>query len=94
MYIWSISRADQEMYAFSHDTSSVDPASTGLLYLMDEDHIPNYCCFDAKGVDNIVSNARRKDCLLSDPLLSIGVFPRSNPDKIFQFVHPSQSVIS
>jgi hypothetical protein len=59
---------------------------TGLLYLMDEDHIPNYRRFDAKGVDNIVSNARRKDRLLSDPLLSIGVFARSNPDKIFQFV--------
>ncbi|KAJ7507648.1 hypothetical protein B0H11DRAFT_1902725 [Mycena galericulata] len=57
-----------------------------LLYLMeDKEHpIPTHRRPNATQVNNVVNNARRKERLLSDPLLSIGVFAQRNPDKIFQ----------
>ncbi|KAF7334731.1 hypothetical protein MSAN_02371400 [Mycena sanguinolenta] len=62
-----------------------------LLHLFTEDQnhpTPSYRRPDASQVDNIVNNTRRKDRLLADPLLSIGVFAEHNPDKVFRYTPP------
>ncbi|KAJ7661063.1 hypothetical protein B0H14DRAFT_3700366 [Mycena olivaceomarginata] len=40
-------------------------------------------------VDHVVNYMRRKNRVLSDPLLSIGVFADLNPDKIFSYTPPN-----
>ncbi|KAJ7020794.1 hypothetical protein C8F04DRAFT_1316584 [Mycena alexandri] len=60
-----------------------------LLHLFDEDETPSYRRPDATQVNNIVNNARRKERLLSDPLLSIGAFAELNPDKVFRYTEPN-----
>ncbi|KAJ7109222.1 hypothetical protein C8R44DRAFT_884294 [Mycena epipterygia] len=60
------------------------------LFVEDETHItPLYRRYTATQVNNVVNNARRKERLLSDPLLSIGVFAEQNPDKIFGYSPPN-----
>ncbi|KAJ7178697.1 hypothetical protein C8R43DRAFT_1118068 [Mycena crocata] len=77
-------------------TLGLSPASIKrcLLHLFTEDAehpTPAYCWPDATQVNNIVNNARRKERLLSDPLLSIGVFAELNPDRIFRYTEPDYS---
>ncbi|KAJ7785929.1 hypothetical protein B0H16DRAFT_1445870 [Mycena metata] len=60
-----------------------------LLHLFDEDKTPSYRRPNATQVNNIVNNARRKERLLSDPLLSIGAFAELNPDKVFRYTEPN-----
>ncbi|KAF8216157.1 hypothetical protein K438DRAFT_628804 [Mycena galopus ATCC 62051] len=63
-----------------------------LLHLFEEDKqhpTPFYRRPDATQVNNVVNNSRRKDRLLSDPLLSIGVFAELNPDKVFRYTEPN-----
>ncbi|KAJ7476115.1 hypothetical protein FB451DRAFT_1397463 [Mycena latifolia] len=60
------------------------------LFVEDEKHpTPSYRRPSATQVNNVVNNARRKERLLSDPLLSIDVFARKNPDKIFHYTPPN-----
>ncbi|KAJ7173954.1 hypothetical protein C8R43DRAFT_1119352 [Mycena crocata] len=77
-------------------TLGLSPASIKrrLLHLFTEDAehpTPAYRWPDATQVNNIVNNARRKERLLSDPLLSIGVFAELNPDRIFRYTEPDYS---
>ncbi|KAJ7852532.1 hypothetical protein B0H13DRAFT_1207570 [Mycena leptocephala] len=74
-------------------TLGLSPASIKrrLLHLFEEDKshpTPSYRRPDATQVNNIINNARRKERLLSDPLLSIGVFAEHNPEKIFCYSEP------
>jgi len=46
-------------------------------------NVPHYRWPTASQVNNIVQNVRRKERLLNDPLLAIGLFAKKNKDKIF-----------
>ncbi|KAJ6488269.1 hypothetical protein C8R47DRAFT_1216070 [Mycena vitilis] len=54
----------------------------------DKHNTPSYRRPNSTQVNNIINNSRRKERLLSDPLLSIGVFAENNPDKIFCYSEP------
>lgn len=56
----------------------------GLLVTFDLNKTPAYRRPNASQVNNVVNYIRRKERVLADPLLSIGVFADLNPDKIFQ----------
>ena len=46
-------------------------------------NVPCYRWPTASQVNNIVQNVCRKERLLNDPLLAIGLFAKKNKDKIF-----------
>ncbi|KAJ3505246.1 hypothetical protein NLJ89_g7517 [Agrocybe chaxingu] len=59
-----------------------------LLAFCDQHQIPRYCWPTPSQVNNIVQNVCRKERLLNDPLLAIGLFAEKNPDKIFYYSPP------
>lgn len=55
----------------------------GLLSFCEMHDVPRYRWPTPSQVNNTVQNVRRKERLLNDPLLAIGLFAEKNPDKIF-----------
>ncbi|THU88833.1 hypothetical protein K435DRAFT_803208 [Dendrothele bispora CBS 962.96] len=47
-------------------------------------NIPKYRHPTSKQINNMVANVRRRERLINDPLLAIGIFAEHNPDKIFR----------
>ncbi|KZP15732.1 hypothetical protein FIBSPDRAFT_958571 [Athelia psychrophila] len=62
-----------------------------LTLLFEDKAIPRHRRHTAKQVDSIVSNVRRRDRLIRDPLLAIEEFAERNPEKIFRFDPPDMS---
>ncbi|KZP10645.1 hypothetical protein FIBSPDRAFT_962953 [Athelia psychrophila] len=62
-----------------------------LTLLFKDKSIPHYRRHTSRQVNSIVSNVRRKDRLIKDPLLAIEEFAQRNPDKIFRFDPPDMS---
>ncbi|THV02008.1 hypothetical protein K435DRAFT_792949, partial [Dendrothele bispora CBS 962.96] len=50
-------------------------------------NIPKYRHPTSKQINNMVANVRRRERLINDPLLAIGIFAEHNPDKIFSYVY-------
>lgn len=61
--------------------------NTGLTLLFEDKAVPRHRRHTAKQVDSIVSNVRRRDRLIRDPLLAIEEFAERNPEKIFRYEH-------
>ncbi|KAJ7270794.1 hypothetical protein C8J57DRAFT_292398 [Mycena rebaudengoi] len=59
-----------------------------LLKLMEDHKTPDYRRPTASQVNNIVNNQRRQEKIVTDPLLSIGLFAELNPDKVFHYTEP------
>ncbi|KAF5343861.1 hypothetical protein D9758_015888 [Tetrapyrgos nigripes] len=60
-----------------------------LIHDFDRFDVPLYRRPDNKQILNMVSNVRRRERLISNPLLAIGIFAKHNPDKVFSYVYSS-----
>ncbi|KAJ7472183.1 hypothetical protein FB451DRAFT_1471472 [Mycena latifolia] len=74
---------------FNLPPSSIKRRLLGLLATFKANNTPTYRRPNAAQVNNVVNYLRRKERVLADPLLSIGVFAEHNPDKIFHYTPPN-----
>ncbi|PPQ89048.1 hypothetical protein CVT25_006708 [Psilocybe cyanescens] len=60
-----------------------------LLSFCETHQVPRYRWPTPSQVNNVVQNVHRRDRLLNDPLLAIGLFAKKNPEKIFYYSPPN-----